>query len=112
MTQPSALVHDVELRPSGWRFAAPEDRSLLIGAAMAGIRLPAACRNGTCRTCLCRAEGAVTYPSDLRAGLTREERAEGWILPCIAHPAGPLVLDVPKASPRDALVPAAPPVAR
>lgn len=30
-------------------------------------------------------------------GLTREEKAEGWILPCVAEARSDLVLDVPAA---------------
>ncbi|EIJ44743.1 ferredoxin [2Fe-2S]-type protein [Herbaspirillum sp. GW103] len=30
-------------------------------------------------------------------GLTREEKAEGWILPCVAQASSDLVLEVPGA---------------
>lgn len=106
MTRALATDHDVLLQPSGWRFTASPAVSLLQAAAAAMIRLPAACRNGTCRTCLCRAQGPVTYPADVRPGLTPEERDEGWILPCVARAAGTVTLQVPGASPREVRPPA------
>ncbi|KAF1041397.1 MAG: Ferredoxin [Herbaspirillum frisingense] len=50
----------------------------------AGIELPTSCRNGTCRACLCRLlSGSVAYRIDW-PGVSAEERAEGWTLPCVA----------------------------
>lgn len=80
---------------------ASSEVSLLKAAAAAMIRLPAACRNGTCRACLCQAEGPVTYPAGVRPGLMPEERDAGWILPCVARAAGALTLQVPGATPRE-----------
>ena len=76
----------ITLQPAGWSFPADADTPLLRAAEQAGIELPSSCRNGTCRTCLCRvAEGAgrvrhlVEWP-----GLSLEEKCDGYILPCIA----------------------------
>lgn len=83
------------LEPSGATFDAPAGRTLLQSARAAGIELPSACRNGTCRRCICRlVAGSVVYRIDW-PGLSREERAEGFILPCVAHPASALVIDAP-----------------
>jgi hypothetical protein len=42
---------------------------------------------------MCRlASGTVQYRIDW-PGLSREEKAEGWILPCVAYPLADLVLD-------------------
>jgi ferredoxin len=85
----------ITLMPSGRSFAAPQDASILEAAAAAGLALPSSCRNGTCRACLCRlTEGAVRYRIDW-PGLSAEEKAEGWILPCSATPASDLVIDQP-----------------
>jgi ferredoxin len=82
----------ITLLPSGRRFEAPDDTSILEAAAFAGLALPSSCRNGTCRACLCRlAEGAVRYRIEW-PGLTAEEKAEGWILPCSAMPVSNLVI--------------------
>lgn len=73
------------------------DKTLLQSAREAGIRLANSCRNGTCRTCLCRlAAGSVSYRIEW-PGLSREEKAEGCVLPCVAYPASDLVLEAPAA---------------
>lgn len=85
------------VRPSGLRFDAPASTSLLAAARQAGIELPASCRNGTCRTCMCRLEhGRIHYRIEW-PGLTREEKAEGFILPCVAYPDTDVELTVPSA---------------
>ncbi|WP_144638651.1 2Fe-2S iron-sulfur cluster-binding protein [Bordetella genomosp. 13] len=96
----------VELRPSGWRYVCPPGLTVLQAAAQARIRLPSSCRNGTCRTCMCRMlRGAVRYTTEW-PGVSSDEQAEGWILPCVAVPEGDLVLEVPEAR---VLVPRPPP---
>jgi len=73
-------------------WAAGEGESLLESAERAGIELLSSCRNGTCRTCMCRlAEGQVRYRIEW-PGLSREEKAEGWVLPCVAEALSDLVL--------------------
>lgn len=70
---------------------------LLDAALLAGIRLPTSCRNGTCRTCMCRLlSGKVAYRIEW-PGLTPEEKADNYILPCIAYPQSDLVIDAPAA---------------
>lgn len=67
-------------------WSAAEGESLLESAERAGIELLSSCRNGTCRTCMCRlAEGQVRYRIEW-PGLSLEEKMEGWILPCVAEP--------------------------
>jgi ferredoxin len=92
----------VRIAPHGWTFDAAADASLFASARAAGIRLPTSCRNGTCRACMSRmTAGSVDY-AGVRPGLTREERDEGWVLPCIARPTSAVELDVPEATRRDA----------
>ena len=94
MTDPGATttVHQAVLEASGRRFAAPSDQPLLVSAERAGIALASSCRNGTCRTCLrpLRA-GEVGYRIPW-PGLLPEEKAGGWVLPCVAYPASDVVL--------------------
>lgn len=72
-------------------------QSLLEAAQAAGVWLPRSCRNGTCRACLCRLlDGAVSYRVEW-PGLSAEERAEGWVLPCVAQPCGDVAIEQPKA---------------
>ncbi|HYD63696.1 MAG TPA: 2Fe-2S iron-sulfur cluster-binding protein [Noviherbaspirillum sp.] len=85
------------VRPAGMQFDAPASSPLMGAARSAGIDLPASCRNGTCRTCMCRlTSGQVSYRIEW-PGLTREEKAEGFILPCVAYPESDVELAVPAA---------------
>jgi len=90
----------VELRiePVGWRVRVPADQPLMAGARAAGVELPSSCRNGTCRSCICRlVSGDVMYRIEW-PGLSADEKRDGWILPCVAHPRSDVVVDAPKAS--------------
>ncbi|MEY4752720.1 MAG: Ferredoxin [Pseudomonadota bacterium] len=94
-------MHHITLLPQGWQFdaaMAPDAPTLLQAARAAGLRLPSSCRNGSCRACRClilsgRASHTIEWP-----GLSAEELAEGWLLPCVARADGDLVLQVPGAS--------------
>ena len=86
-----------EIRPGGLAFDCDSGQTLLQAADAAGIELPSSCRNGTCRTCLCRlVSGEIRYRIEW-PGVSVDEKAEGWILPCVAEPLGDVVLDVPYA---------------
>jgi ferredoxin len=92
----------VTLLPSGWQFRVPDGESVLEAAEAAGIELPSSCRNGTCRTCLCRKErGEVRYLVEW-PGLSFDEKRDGDILPCVAVPLSDLVLHAPLARRRPA----------
>jgi len=96
MLEPDA-TYTVLVEPLGRTFEAPESLTLLEAAAFAGLRLPRSCRNGTCRTCLCRlVSGTVSYTIEW-PGVSREEKAEGLILPCVAVAESDLVIEVPDA---------------
>jgi ferredoxin len=87
----------VTILPLGRTFEAPAELTVLEAAQFAHIRLPRMCRNGTCRTCLCRiVSGTVQYTIEW-PGLTREEKAEGLTLPCVAIAVSDLSLIVPDA---------------
>jgi len=89
----------VRIEPGGFAFDAAPGRPLLLAAQDAGIELPSSCRNGTCRTCICRRlAGEVRHLIEW-PGLSAEEKAEGWILPCVAEAAGDVVLEAPFARP-------------
>jgi len=87
----------VRIEPSGYTFEAAPGETLLQAGLRAGIELPTSCRNGTCRTCLCQlVSGSVRYQIDW-PGVSADEKAEGWILPCVAEPLSDVLLDVPFA---------------
>ncbi|WP_343039223.1 2Fe-2S iron-sulfur cluster-binding protein [Pandoraea commovens] len=91
----------VTLMPSSWQFDVPVDMPILLAAQAAGIKLPSLCRNGTCRACLCQAQtGGMSAPVTYRIewpGLSRDEKLQGWLLPCCAYACADLVIDAPDA---------------
>lgn len=96
-TDAEYVRHVVKLLPLHREFTASATQSLLQAALQAGIELPSSCRNGTCRACICRAlSGTVAYPMAW-PGLSAEEKAEGWCLPCVARAQSDLVLEQPLA---------------
>jgi ferredoxin len=87
----------VRIDPLGVEFDAAPGQTLLRAADAAGIELPSSCRNGTCRTCICRLRmGQVRHTVDW-PGLSAEEKIEGWILPCVAEPLSDVTIDAPAA---------------
>ena len=88
----------VQVLPAGLQYDVEGDLSLLEAAEMSRVQLPSSCRNGTCRTCLCRlVSGEVAYAIEW-PGLSAEEKAEGYVLPCVARPTTHVVLEQPDAS--------------
>ena len=82
----------VTLLPAGVVFEARPDESLLKAGLRAMVAMRSSCRNGTCRTCICRLErGSIAYEIEW-PGLTREEKDEGLVLPCVARPLSDVVL--------------------
>ena len=83
--------------PSGLACASDGASSVLHSAEAAGIGLPNSCRNGTCRTCLCRLRsGSVRYLVEW-PGLSLDEKRDGDILTCVAVPLSDLVIAAPHA---------------
>ena len=79
----------ITLQPAGWSFPADTGTTILQAAERAGIELPSSCRNGTCRSCLCRLAGGGADVAKVRhriewPGLSLEEKRDGHILPCVA----------------------------
>lgn len=85
-------VFRARIGPAGPSFEAPASLSLLQAAQIAGLDMASSCRNGTCRTCICKlTSGKVTYHIDW-PGLSAEEKQEGFILPCVAYPLSDVVI--------------------
>ena len=88
------------VEPLGMTFDTEPGLSVLQAAELGGIELPSSCRNGTCRTCICQlTSGEVRYRIEW-PGLSAEEKAEGWILPCVAEALGDVTLHAPEAKSR------------
>jgi len=89
----------VAVEPRGLSFETDEESTLLISALRAGLTMPHSCRNGTCRTCICKlrsGSGSVHYRIEW-PGLSFDEKNDGYILPCVAYADSDLVLDAPAA---------------
>ncbi|THC40813.1 2Fe-2S iron-sulfur cluster binding domain-containing protein [Massilia sp. Mn16-1_5] len=94
-----ADTFSIMLLPLGATVPAGKN-TVLQACEAAGIDLPNSCRNGTCRTCLCRLEsGSVRYLVEW-PGLSIEEKRENYLLPCVAVPTGDVVLSAPLAKRR------------
>ena len=86
-----------QVLPGGFSFETATDLSLVQAADAGGIELPTSCRNGTCRSCLCRlVDGQIRYRIEW-PGVSADEKAEGWILPCVAEPLGDVTIEAPYA---------------
>ncbi|MCV2367350.1 2Fe-2S iron-sulfur cluster-binding protein [Roseateles oligotrophus] len=73
-------------------FWAEPELTILRASLRGGGGLLSSCRSGTCRACRCRLlEGEISYLIEW-PGLSAEEKAEGWILPCVAQPRSNLLL--------------------
>lgn len=87
----------IVIAPQGWHCESNADSTLLAATQQAAIVLPSSCRNGTCRTCICRLRsGKVSYRIEW-PGLSAEEKAEGLILACVAYPESDVVIEAPAA---------------
>lgn len=88
----------IRIEPAGYEFDAAPGRTLLQAAEDAGIEIPASCRNGTCRTCICETHGAASVHYRVEwPGLSVDEKADGWVLPCVAEPLADMTLHIPFA---------------
>ncbi len=74
-------------------FDCPPDLTVLRASLREGGGLLSSCRAGTCRACMRRLlSGQVEYLIEW-PGLSAEEKAEGWFLPCVARPNSDLVIE-------------------
>ena len=90
------MTFEIQFLPSGL-YCTGGAMPVLLSAEAAGISLPSSCRNGTCRTCLCRMRsGSVRYLVEW-PGLSADEKRDGDILTCVAVPLSDLVLEAPAA---------------
>lgn len=95
-----AISHQVSVLPDGLHFTTDGVASVLESGLQAGVELPSSCRNGTCRECMCRLiSGNVRYRIDW-PGLSADEKAVGWFLPCVAIARSDLQIEQPFAQAR------------
>ncbi|OGB30932.1 MAG: ferredoxin [Burkholderiales bacterium RIFCSPLOWO2_12_FULL_61_40] len=93
MTAPDTpTLFTARTEPEGLQVDAWSNEPLLISLEMGGSNWPSSCRNGTCRTCIGQLQsGQVRYEMEW-PGLSAEEKAEGYVLPCVAFPCSDVVL--------------------
>ncbi len=92
MTNPTLFIG--QIAPDGASFDAWSNQNLLLSLEQGGIAWPSSCRNGTCRTCFSQLNrGAVHYQIEW-PGLSAEEKAQGFILPCVAYPTTDVTLQI------------------
>jgi ferredoxin len=94
---PTASPHHITVLPGQYAVAAAPNTTVLQAALNAGVELPSSCRNGTCRTCMCQIETGQVHYRIAWPGLSAEEKAEGWCLPCVAYPSSDVVILQPRA---------------
>jgi ferredoxin len=93
-------THTITLLPLGCSVPANDETTVLKALESAGIDLPNSCRNGTCRTCLCRlGAGRVRYLVEW-PGLSIEEKREDYLLPCVAVATSDVIVNAPLAKRR------------
>lgn len=79
------MPYTVTLQPSGHRFSAAQDQTLLDAALEAGLHVPYGCRNGACGACQVKLlAGEVDHGATQDSGLPAEDKAAGMILMCCA----------------------------
>lgn len=89
-TQPNLYIARTE--PDSLQVDAFSEDSLLLSLEMGGSNWPSSCRNGVCRTCVGQLiSGTVRYAVEW-PGLSAEEQAQGYVLPCVAYPCSNVVL--------------------
>lgn len=92
---PPNAAPNVVLQGTAVAFCAPQGLTILQAAERAGVDLPNSCRNGTCRTCLCKVLQG-TYQCQIEwPGLSAEEKSQGFCLPCVTVALSSLVIALP-----------------
>jgi len=83
----------LKTRTGSLEFTADDQQSLMQCAQDFEINMPSSCRNGTCRTCISKCQSGDVRYDTLWPGLSLEEKAHGWILPCVAIACSDLVVE-------------------
>jgi ferredoxin-nitrite reductase len=87
-----AIAHPAVVCIGGQAIDSDDSQTILEIATSAGVALDSSCQSGSCGTCKQKLlEGDISYSGD-PDGLEDDEREAGYILTCIAHPVGRVVL--------------------
>lgn len=92
MHEETPVLYTATSETEGLQADAWSNEPLLLSLEMGGSNWPSSCRNGSCRTCIGQLQsGTVRYLIDW-PGLSSEEQAEGYVLPCVAQPCSNVVI--------------------
>jgi ferredoxin-NADP reductase len=90
-SQPGSTPYEITFAASGRSVTACGSQTLLEMAEAEGIGIPSSCRSGVCQACRTRvADGDVDCQSSV---LDPEDRAAGFILPCVSWAQSNVVLE-------------------
>lgn len=90
-SEPPAGTYRLTFATSGREGAAAASQSLLEAAECEGIAISSSCRSGVCQACRTR---LVDGDADCRSSvLDPEDRAAGFILPCVTYASSDCVLE-------------------
>lgn len=86
------VMYTAQTEPDDIQADAWSNEPLLLSLEMAGANWPSSCRGGNCRTCIGQLKsGTVRYDIEW-PGLSADEIAEGFVLPCVAYPCSNVVV--------------------
>ena len=86
VTETTAVPATIRFAQSNQAVACTQDDSILEVAEQAGVAIDSSCRSGNCGTCKQKlVSGKIRYGGEPDA-LDGDDRAQGYILTCIAHP--------------------------
>ena len=89
------MPYTIRVEPSGHRFEATPEESLLAAAQRQGLILPYGCRNGACGTCKGKVvSGRTAYPGETPGGIEPSDSEDGLALFCQAHACSDLTIEV------------------
>lgn len=91
-----SAAHELRLEPLGLSIAVAPGQTLLEAALAAGVKPRSSCRNGTCRECIARVLAGRVHHRIEWPGLSADEKAQGWVLPCVAVADSDVVLLQPR----------------
>lgn len=89
----------LRIEPLGRSVPMAPGLTLLQAARSAGLVMRSSCRNGTCRECMARVLHGQVHHRIEWPGLSPDEKAEGWVLPCVAVADSDVVLWQPRVEP-------------